>query len=56
MVANIIGKPAACVIHPEEGGSRILYNIIATYKTEQCHKPENCNQVNFTFISLPAAS
>jgi len=56
MVTNITGKPAACVIYPEEGGSRILYNIVAIYKTEQCHKPENRNPVNFTFISLLAAS
>jgi hypothetical protein len=56
MVTNIIGKPAACVIYPEEGGSRILYNIIAIYKPEQYHKLENHNLVNFTFISLLVAS
>jgi hypothetical protein len=56
MVTNIIGKPAACVIYPEEGGSRSLYNIVAIYITEQCHKPENHNLVHSTFISMLAAS
>jgi hypothetical protein len=40
---NILVKPAAFILYPEDGGSRFFLILVFMYQTTQHHTPEDCS-------------